>query len=422
VKLALLIVTGLFFSSCNITQSAAEGYADVSEPDASAVAAGAPTAELAVLLHEMTDVVPGVSIAVATSDGIQWAGTAGWSDVESREPVRKNHLFGIGSITKTFISVILHQLATEGRLSLDVSPASVLGDELNGIANVREATLRQLMNHTSGIPSWEDDPVWQSEGRGALLNPDKVWGKMETLTYIRNAPALFPAGEQFSYSNSNFTILGRVIEVVTGNELVTEIESRVRQPAKLGSFYLEGFEPVPEQRLATRYHFNTEEFRGSAGVNSAFSAIDTTLLNVSASNLSVEWAAGGMVASASDLARYGVAIFEGTLLNTDALDDLMTFRPTRPTDVSDSGTKPVPETGYGVFRHRLGDYLVLWHGGDVLGYSAWLFYEPESGVSLAILTNAGTMHAGPGVGAGPAFLQNDRFISAAIDAAGRTHR
>ena len=391
---------------------ATQDQADVAEPGSPAIE---PGDDLSTLVTHLAELVPGVSVAVATSEGVVWAGTSGWSDIESREAVKKDHLFGIGSITKTFVSVILHQLATEGLLNLDASPASVLGDELDGVANVHRATLRQLMNHTSGIPSWEDDPAWQSEGRGELLDPDRIWGKMETLAYVRNAPPVFPPGEQYSYSNSNFTILGRVIEVVTGNELVAEIESRIRRPAKLTSIYLEGFEPVPKHRLATRYHFNTAEFRSSAGINSAFSVVDQQLLNVSATNLSVEWAAGGMVASAGDLARYGVAIFDGTLLSSEAAENLMTFRPTRSSD----SASPVSETGYGVFRRRLGEYFVLGHGGDVLGYSAWLYYEPESGVSLAILANAGTMHAGPEVGAGKAILQDGRFISAAIDAAGR---
>lgn len=348
-----------------------------------------------------------------------WCGAAGWSEFEPRRPMQADRLFGIGSITKTFVSVILHQLAAEGRLSLDATPASILGPRVEGIGNVERATLRQLMNHTSGIPSWEDAAEWQREGRGALLEVDRTWGKEDTLAYIRGEPALFAPGERYSYSNSNFTILGLVVEAVTGNDLVEVIERRIRRPAALDSVFLEGFEPVPEERLAGRHHFATPDFRDAAGVNAAFPEIEGGLIDVSASNLSVEWAAGGMVASAGDLARYGVAIFDGTLLSDEALDALLTFRPIQWSSPADEAAEPEPvlETGYGLFRRRLGAFRVLGHAGDVLGYSAWLYYEPTSQVALSVLANAGTMHAGPGVGAGGTILRDDRFIAAAIAAA-----
>lgn len=364
------------------------------------------------LLEELAEIAPGVSAAVATNDGVVWSGTAGWSDIENQQPVTPDQLFGIGSITKTFTSVVLQQLADEDRLDLDASLASILGDEVDGIANADKATIRQLMNHTSGIPSWEDDATWKREGRGVDLSPGHMWGKTETLRYIKGQPALFAPGTEYSYSNSNFTLLGRVVEVVSGKDLVEVIETRIRRPIGIDSIFLEGFEPIPDGRHATRYHFNTPDFRRDAGLNEAFVAVDDKLINVAATNLSVEWAAGGMVAAAGDLARYGVAVFDGTLLSEQAIADLTTFRPVRDTRPED--TAPVAETGYGVFRRYLGEHQVLGHGGDVLGYSGWLYYEPKSGVAIAILTNAGTMHAGPGVGAGSVVSRDGRFMDAAI--------
>ena len=375
------------------------------------------SARLDHLLEELAGHVPGVAAAVATPRGIAWSGAAGWSNLEARRPMRPDELFGIGSITKTFVSVILHQLASEGRVELDAAPASYLGDELDGIANVEDATLYQLMNHTSGIPSWEDQLDWQRDGRGETLDPVRLWGKTDTLAYIVGKPALFPPGARYSYSNSNFTILGRVIEVVTGNDIVDEIEARIRRPAGLEHIYLEGFEPVPASKLATRYHFDTRSFRESAGINPAFRKIDDTYIDVSATNLSVEWAAGGMVANATDLARYAIAIFDGTLLDARSLARLQTFRLTKELQGAGRDNQPLSETGYGVFRRRIGEHVVMGHGGDVLGYSAWLYYVPEHRIALAVLANAGTMHAGPDVGAGSVILGDGRFIDAAIAAA-----
>lgn len=378
-----------------------------------------PPQKLSQLLASLTDHVPGVAAAVATPEGIVWCGAEGWSSLEPRLPMQPDHLFGIGSITKTFVSVVLHQLAAESRLSLDATPASILGSRVEGIANAERATLRQLMNHTSGIPSWEDDIEWQREGRGALLQVARTWGKDDTLDYIRGESPLFAPGERYRYSNSNFTVLGLVVEAVTGNDLVSVIERRIRRPADLDSVFLEGFEPIPVERLAGRHHFATPAFREALGVNTAFAELEGGLLDVSASNLSVEWAAGGMVATAGDLARYGVAIFDGTLLSDEALDGLLTFRTIQWSSPADENAEPEPlvETGYGLFRRKLGEFQVLGHAGDVLGYSAWLYYEPSNQIALSVLANAGTMHAGPGVGAGSEIMRDGRFIAAAIAAA-----
>src|SRR5690606_29933214 len=96
---------------------------------------------------------------------------------------------------------------------------------------------------------------------------------------------------------------------------------------------------------------------------------------------------------------------------------LQTFRLTKELQGAGRDNQPLSETGYGVFRRRIGEHVVMGHGGDVLGYSAWLYYVPEHRIALAVLANAGTMHAGPDVGAGSVILGDGRFIDAAIAAA-----
>jgi len=171
------------------------------------------TNRLATHLQSLLDVgvslgIPGVSAAVATRDGVVWTGTAGASNVQTGEPVRPDMLFGIGSITKTFLAVVTLQLVEEERLRLSDSVASVLGDVVRGIANAEHATIAQLLNHTSGVPSWEDDPIWIREGRGASLEVNRVWGKPDTLAYIKGHPPAAAPGETYGYSNTNYTLLG----------------------------------------------------------------------------------------------------------------------------------------------------------------------------------------------------------------------
>lgn len=96
---------------------------------------------------------------------------------------------------------------------------------IEGIENSSDATIESLLRHMSGIESWEDDPVWIMDGRGERLIPEKVWGKEEPLGYIRR-PIRNPEEVKpgvFSYSNSNFTFLGLVVERVTGNTVEAEV-------------------------------------------------------------------------------------------------------------------------------------------------------------------------------------------------------
>lgn len=173
--------------------------------------------------------VPGISAAIATTQGVIWTGTAGYADIEARRPVATSTLFGVGSITKVFVTTVIMQLAQEGRLDLDSTAAELLGSHLTrGIANADRATLAQLLAHTGGVPSWEDDPRWIRQGRGSDLTPAHVWGKSETLDYIRGPehPALNAPGEKHNYSNTNYTLLGLVIEKVTGQTAEAEIRRR----------------------------------------------------------------------------------------------------------------------------------------------------------------------------------------------------
>ncbi len=297
-------------------------------PDATPVADHAAAAELQALLDQaVTAGLPGISAAVANSTGVVWTGVAGQADLEAGTPVRADMLFGVGSITKTFAAVVVLQLAEEGRLDLNATAASLLGAAVDGIPNADQATIAQLLNHTGGVPSWEDDSAWIHEGRGDRLDPTRIWGKTATLTYIRGHQPLAPPGKAFSYANTNFTLLGMVIEKVTGADAGDEIHRRILVPLGLADIHLEGFEPVPEARVAHRYHWATPTFRHDAGINPAFPEIRPGLIDASRSNLSVEWTAGGMVATARDLARYAVALRDGRLLKPESMKFLTEWFP-----------------------------------------------------------------------------------------------
>lgn len=373
---------------------------------------------LQILLNEaVSNGIPGISVAVATRDGVVWTGVAGKADVHTAAPVRSDMLFGMGSITKTFVAVVMLQLAEEGRLDLKATAASLLGSAVEGIPNADKATIAQLLNHTGGVPSWEDDPAWIHDGRGARLDVGRIWGKQDTLNYIKGHAPLATPGEKCSYANTDYTLLGMIIEKVTGEEVVNEIHQRILRPLGLKDIYLEGFEPVPQNRLPHRYHWATPDFRKNAGVNAAFPEVRPGLIDASRSNLSVEWTAGGMVATARDLALYGVALRDGRLLKPQSMKFMMEWFPL-------GEWFPVAEWFPGAVRAQIGHNLfrveyaggltLIGHDGDVLGFTGSLYWVEGGDAVVAVLCNVGAMHSGQVPGVAYSVGENRSFIEQAI--------
>ena len=335
---------------------------------------------------------PGMSAAIATRRGVVWTGVAGAQDVRSGKPIDGANIFGIGSITKVFVAVTVLQLIEEGRLSLDDTPARVLGKRVvDGIANADTATVAQLLGHRSGIASWEDDPAWIRKGRGAGLDPTHQWGKTEALAYNKGHPALFAPGSAFSYSNSGYTILGLMIEKVSGHTAEAEIRRRVLLPLCLNDTYFEGFEPGQDDRLPRRYHHATPKFRAVAGIAPSFVTIRPDLVDVGPTDLSVEWTAGAMVSSPRDLVMFGRALRDGKLLKPRSMAFMQAWAPAFPS----------MKAGHGLFEIRTDAGPAIGHTGGVLGFSASLWWLESGDAVVAVLANLGTVHAGKPLPDGP---------------------
>ena len=213
----------------------------------------------------------------------------------------------------------------------------------------------------------------------------------------------------YSYANTNYTLLGMIIEQVTGEEAVDEIHRRILEPLGLADIHLEGFEPVPAEQLPHRYHWATSTFREDAGVNHAFSEVRADLIDASSSNLSVEWTAGGMVASARDLALYAVALRDGRLLEPESMDFMLDWFP------AGEGV----QIGHNVFRREYRDGLVtIGHSGSVLGFTGSMYWVEGTDVVVAVVANVGTMHSGRVPGSAGSVAQARSFIDQAMKVAG----
>jgi D-alanyl-D-alanine carboxypeptidase len=354
--------------------------------------------------------LPGITVALATRQGVVWMGSAGYANLETRAPAHAGYLYGIGSITKVFVASVVQQLADEGRLNLDATPVDILGEAAVGdIANAGKATLRQLLNHTSGIATWEFDPDWIRRGRGAQLLTERPWRKDEPLDYIRHGrhAATNAPGAGYAYSNSNYTILGMVIEKVTGHEAVREIHDRVLAPLGLTDIRMEGFEPVDSGRIPARYHFDTPEFRRDAGLHPSFRSVGHGLIDVSGSNLSTEWTAGGLLATARDLAVFARALRDGAVVGPQGMRRMLDFTPTR--DETDPGSA----VGEGLFREQLEGATLIGEDGGVLGFGAVMGWLEHEDLVVVVMTNVGSMHSGDAAYYPLRLVKSARFIHAA---------
>jgi D-alanyl-D-alanine carboxypeptidase len=351
--------------------------------------------------------LPSVSMAIATRRGVVWSGAVGYSDLETHTPADPAELYGIGSITKTFVACVIEQLVDEGRLSLEANGRELLGAEvLSGIPNADRATVRELLSHRSGVPSWELDREWIRRGRGAELEPDRIWGKAETLDYLRSGrdPATNEPGQGYAYSNTNYTLLGLVIEKVTGRDAVAEVHRRILDPLGLKDVHFEGFERIDAHRLPSRYHFGTAEFAQQAGMHPMFRRVSPLLIDVTRSNLSVEWTAGAMLATMDDLALFMLALRDGRVVGRAALARMQKFQAT---------DDPDEDMGQGLARDRYGAETLIGYTGNVLGFGAAAGWVPGDDVVIALATNVGAMHAGDSAYYPEKLLKETSIIAAA---------
>ena len=248
--------------------------------------------------------LPGV-VAVAARPGFRWEGAAGIADIESGEPLTPEHRFHVGSVTKLFIAAAVLQLVHEGALALD-------GDASPLVPGV---TIRQLLNHTSGLPDPFEDFVAVFEPY--RKDPAHRWdlGPREMLARALQKPRLFEPGEGWAYGSTNYLVLGLLVEETTSATLREELKRRIVKPLELGATDLPA------------------DIRDSAGLARGYLPPDNPLVPgpglVDATELDFpfSWAGGGIASTARDVARFLQALLGGELLPARLRTEMLTTVP-----------------------------------------------------------------------------------------------
>lgn len=290
-----------------------------------------------------------VMVAIAEADGAIAYASKGSDSAGS--PLTPDEVFRIGSITKMFTAVLTLLLVDDGLVELD----SLVTEYVTRVRVPDGVTVRNLLEHTSGIPDIADSPAGPM--REPRDDPQHVWTPEETIGLIDNEEPLWEPGTVTGYSNTNYIILGVLIEEVTGLPFETVLRSRVVDPLELGSTYMAGMEE------------GSEPFEAYVNVDGSTEPIDFDYTAI-ASNA---WAAGGLVSSVADLHAMLDALFEGRIVSTGSLAAMV-----------DRGFAAFGLVKYGNFGEVYG------HGGRIPGYTTLVLHAPETGkTAVWVTTNHG---------------------------------
>jgi len=318
---------------------------------------------------------PGV-IVLARDGSRSVSVAAGSADLTPRTPMRVTDRFRVASITKTFVAAVVLQLVGEGRMSLDDTVERWLPGLVPGGAAI---TVRQLLNHTSGLFDYIDD------GDDRILRP-YLRGDVTHFTPPRRIvevatshPPHFPPGTRHRYSNTNYIVLGLIVQAVTGDSLTAEMRRRVLQPLRLRATTFD----ARASRISGRHA------HGYAAIGPGGRVQELDVLSSS-----LTWAAGALVSTARDVARFYRALFQGRLLRPELLREMEATVPAGP---------PGEVYGLGVFQTRsldIGPHYRLpcadsvWgHDGNFAGWVSYAYNSLDGRRQMVVLINTDTLSA-----------------------------
>lgn len=308
----------------------------------------------------------GLSAACA-SDGRLVAASSGTSDDAGAVPLDPTFRFQIGSVAKTFTAATVLSLVEDGLLSLDDPLSRWYPD----YPNATDITIKHLLDMTAGtFDYFRADPGNPVIGM-VMQDIHRHWTPEEVIAIAATQPPHASPGEAYWYSNTNFLLLGRIVEVVTGAPLAEALRERAFVPAQLSSTGLVGTAD-PDAPEAWGY------LRGSAFLfdrEAPFFAGPDAVDGLA----TLGWAAGGMTATAADLAVWGEALFGGAVMSRDLLARML--------DPSPQSVAAGSAYGLGIELFETGLGPAFGHAGSIPGYAAVLMYFPATGYSVAVLTN-----------------------------------
>lgn len=312
-------------------------------------------------------ILPGVEATVIFADGSTWTGALGMADVAAGRKVGRRTPFAVASVTKTFTAALILRYVDEGRIRLDDRLSRWLPDW----PNAKKITIRMLLNHTSGIPDFFRNPTFDR-----ILNEDKkrVWAVQEVLDRFVRPGSVFAPGKGWSYSNTNYVLLGMVAEEVGGAPWAQLVHRELIDPLDLTATYVQHVED-PASAPARAYRI----VAGDAGPTPRARTDGTDVVPFT-SVVSASGAAGAMASTSEDLARWARALYGGNVLTPATRKLMLTFVRAYAYGLGTS-------YGLGVSRVKFQGRSSYGHTGALAGTRASIRYFPKDKVTVAVLFN-----------------------------------
>ncbi|MFZ0031694.1 MAG: serine hydrolase domain-containing protein [Candidatus Cybelea sp.] len=306
--------------------------------------------------------IPGATVAIIGGGQVIYARAFGFSDLGKHVPASVDTHYEIGSITKQFTAAAIVQLSQTGNLDLDAKVATYVA----GVPHANEITLRQLLTQTSGLPEYLDGPDIDD-----VAKKPATFGQI--MQRIVGKPLAFAPGSRWQYSNTNYLVLGQIIETVSGERYKDYIQRHLLDPLGMSATFIISDEPhVPQMAI------------GYKRVNGDFQPALGTIGQSFASS------AGDLVSTVADLEKWDGALRAGRVVSP-ASYALMTTPPITPSG-GNTGY------GFGLFVDSVDGQPRIGHTGGDPGFTAADEYFPEQHVSVIALTNDGDDNGHPEAG------------------------
>jgi CubicO group peptidase (beta-lactamase class C family) len=284
------------------------------------------------------------SIAISVNGTLVYQNAIGYSQIKAtgKTPATVTTRYRIGSITKMFTAIMIFQLIDEGKLRLETP----LATWFSVLPNANKITIGEMLNHHSGLHNFTDDPAY-----GNYMTMPK--SEQEMLAVFAGEPSDFEPGTKAEYSNTNFVLLGYIVEKITGRPYREELKKRIT--AKIGltdTYYGSKADPAKKEAYSYKYDAHWEQMPET--------------------DMSIPGGAGAIVSTPTDLVKFIEALFAGKLISPASLEQMKTMK---------------DNYGMAMFKIPFYEKSGYGHNGGIDGFTSLLAYFPEDRLAIACISN-----------------------------------
>jgi D-alanyl-D-alanine carboxypeptidase len=298
--------------------------------------------------------------------------SSGYGNLATKSPIRPADRARLGGMTKSFTATVVLQLVGEGKLALDDTVERWLPGV---ISNGNAISIRQLLNHTSGIYSFDKDPrVLAPYYKGDLT---RIFDARTGVKIAAEHGPLFAPGSKLSYSNTNYFLLGMIVKAATGNSLASELRGRIFEPLGL--------------RHTT---YSTSSQIDGSYIHGYLLVGKPPLRDVTPFSPTLYGPAGAILSNANDVARFYRALLGGSLLKPDLLNSMRTIDPVATGGIPDAGIRG-GGWGLGLLRERFPCGEAWGHDAEHPGYMTAAWNSKDGARQVVVVVNSNFSHNAP---------------------------